>query len=81
MKRTPRARSGQPPAPDRSPPASAQRPGASLPADDPIAAIVARTRAEQGLPPKIEDPETLDRVARLLLRGQEHERKADDAAA
>lgn len=33
---------------------------------DPIAEIVAATRAAQGLPPTVEDPATLDRVARLL---------------
>lgn len=32
------------------------------------AEIVARTRAEQGKPRYVEDPETLTRVAALLLR-------------
>jgi hypothetical protein len=34
--------------------------------NDAVRAIVARTRAEQGLPPTIEDPATLKRVATIL---------------
>lgn len=32
-----------------------------------ISEVVARTRREQGLPPRVEDPSLLSRVAALLL--------------
>lgn len=34
--------------------------------DDELRAYVARTRAAQGLPPKVEDPTTLQRIADLM---------------
>lgn len=34
--------------------------------DEPLAELVARSRAEQGLPPKVEDPGTLAKVATIF---------------
>lgn len=43
--------------------------------DEDVKALVRRTRAEQGLPPKITDPATIDRVVELLA-DHDAERKA-----
>jgi hypothetical protein len=37
-----------------------------------MAEYVRRSRAEQGLPPTISDPETLERVAALLADGVDY---------
>ena len=39
-----------------------------IPADFDMAAWVADSRAEQGLPPKVEDPAVLRKVADMILR-------------
>lgn len=36
-----------------------------------IAELVARSRTDQGLPPKVDDPATLDRIAKLIIRREQ----------
>jgi hypothetical protein len=42
---------------------------------DELAELVCRSREAQGLPPKVEDPAALARVAGLLFVGSDVERK------
>ena len=42
--------------------------------------FVARTRAEQGLPPTVEDPATLDQIAAVFRLVKDAKAGQDDAA-